>query len=133
MAAEKPATPAIPVTAVVGSNIFVSWTAPSSNGSPITGYIITFRDSSGNYHLDLADCNGTSAIVVSKLQCTVPLDVMHAAPYNLILGDHIYAKVVAINSYGESLASVPGDGAAVVFRPDIPLNLANNPAITNAV
>ena len=50
----------------------------------------------------------------------------------MILGDHIYAKITAINIYGSSLDSVPGDGAAVVFLPEAPINLANNAAITSA-
>lgn len=132
LAAETPATPAMPITAIVGSNINVSWVAPTSNGSPITAYIITFIDSAGNYHLLLDDCNGSSPQVVSTLQCVVPLTKMYVSPFNLILGDHIFAKIVAINSYGNSLPSVPGDGAAVVMLPDAPIGLANNPALTNA-
>jgi hypothetical protein len=62
----------------------------------------------------------------------MPLSVLYVAPFNMVLGDHIYAKINAINSYGDSLASVPGDGAAVVFLPDSPVNLANNAAITSA-
>lgn len=50
----------------------------------------------------------------------------------MVLGDHIYAKITAINSYGDSFESEPGDGAAVVFLPDAPINLANNAAITSA-
>jgi hypothetical protein len=57
---------------------------------------------------------------------------MYAAPFSLILGDHIYAEIVAVNSYGNSQTSAPGDGSAVVLPPDSPSNLANNPAITNA-
>ena len=132
MAAEKPATPAMPATVISGSDIFVNWTAPSSNGSPITSYIITFRDTLGNYNL-LDVCNGSLPLIASSLKCTVPLETMYVSPFNLILGDHIYAKIVAVNSYGQSLASIAGDGAAVVFKPDAPLNLANNPAVTNAV
>jgi hypothetical protein len=62
----------------------------------------------------------------------MPLSVLYASPFSLVLGDHIYAKIIAINSYGDSLASEPGDGAAVVFLPDAPVNLANNAAITSA-
>jgi hypothetical protein len=58
---------------------------------------------------------------------------MYISPFNLILGDHIFAKIVAVNSYGNSLPSVPGDGAAVVLLPDAPINLANNPSLTNAI
>jgi hypothetical protein len=50
----------------------------------------------------------------------------------MVLGDHIYAKITAINTYGSSLESVPGDGAAVVFLPEAPLVVANDAAITSA-
>lgn len=62
----------------------------------------------------------------------MPLSVLYAAPYNLALGDHIYAIIVAVNTYGNSIQSTPGDGAAVVLVPDAPTNLANNPAMTSA-
>lgn len=122
----------MPTTEVVGSNVIVSWTAPSSNGSPILAYVITFRDTSGNYHLNLADCNGTQQSIVTSRTCTVPLTVLYGSPFSLALGDHIYAIVIAVNSYGNSVASTPGDGAAVVLVPDAPTNIANNPAMTSA-
>jgi hypothetical protein len=50
----------------------------------------------------------------------------------MVLGDHIYAIITAYNDYGDSFESVPGDGAAVVFLPDAPYNLANNAAVTSA-
>jgi hypothetical protein len=50
----------------------------------------------------------------------------------MVLGDRIFIRVIAINSYGESLASPPGDGTAIVFLPDAPINLANNAAVTSA-
>lgn len=81
----------MPTTTVVGSNVIISWEAPSSNGSPILSYVITLRDTSGNYHLNLANCNGALQSVVSSRTCTVPLSVLYASPYNLALGDHIYA------------------------------------------
>ena len=62
----------------------------------------------------------------------MPISVLYVEPFNMVLGDHIYAKITAINSYGDSLSSVPGDGAAVVFLPDAPINLANNAAVTSA-
>lgn len=55
-----------------------------------------------------------------------------ASPFSLVIGDSIYARITAINGYGTSLVSVPGDGEAMVVLPDAPLNLQNNPAITSA-
>jgi hypothetical protein len=57
---------------------------------------------------------------------------LYGSPFSLALGDHIYAIVIAVNSYGNSVASTPGDGAAVVLVPDAPTNIANNPAMTSA-
>jgi hypothetical protein len=48
------------------------------------------------------------------------------------MGDHVFSKIIAINLYGNSLPSLPGDGAIVIFVPDAPLNLANNAAITSS-
>lgn len=62
----------------------------------------------------------------------MPLTELYASPFSMILGDHIYATITANNLYGSSLSSVPGDGAAIVYLPDAPLYLANNPAQTNA-
>jgi hypothetical protein len=62
----------------------------------------------------------------------MPLSILYVSPFSMVLGDHIYAKIIAINSYGDSFASEPGDGVAVVFLPDAPINLANNAAITSA-
>lgn len=78
-------------------------------------------------------CDGSNPTITANLACTVPLSKMSVAPFNLILGDSIFAKIVAINAYGSSLESIPGNGAPVVFAPDAPMNLANNPALTNAV
>jgi len=45
----------------------------------------------------------------------------------------VYAKVVAYNYYGDSLSeSNLGNGAIIVFVPDHPLALRNDPLITNA-
>jgi hypothetical protein len=51
LAAEVPETPSIPSTTVVESDVIIAWTAPDSNGSPISSYIIEIRDTNGDYHL----------------------------------------------------------------------------------
>jgi hypothetical protein len=38
---------------------------------------------------------------------------------------------VAINAYGKSSLSLPGNGGKIVLVPDAPTNLQNNPAITS--
>ena len=38
---------------------------------------------------------------------------------------------MAVNAYGDSEISEPGNGAVIVLVPDAPQTLANNPAITS--
>jgi hypothetical protein len=83
LAAEVPDTPSIPSTTVLESNVIIAWTAPDSNGSPISSYIIEIRDHSGNYHLETVNCNGSTAAVWQAATCTVPLSVLIASPFSL--------------------------------------------------
>lgn len=111
----------------------LNWPEVVTNGSPITSYYIVIRDHDGAYHTELEYCNGEDEAVITARSCTIPLTVFYTTPFNMVLGDHIYVKVTASNLYGASLESVPGDGAAVVFLPEAPLNLANNAAVTGDV
>jgi hypothetical protein len=43
--------------------------------------------------------------VINALQCTISLIDLQAAPFNLGLGDGVYATVSAANFYGESADS----------------------------
>lgn len=56
-----------------------------------------------------------------------------ADPYSWTWGSHIYAKIIAINSYGESIVSTEGNGAQIVTYPDKPVDLADMPDVTNSV
>lgn len=49
LCAEEPAQPAAPVTQTVDATVVISWLAPLNNGSPITGYTISLRQSDLNY------------------------------------------------------------------------------------
>ena len=132
LAAQTPAAPGMPTTVTVGPDIIISWPEVYDNGSPITSYDIVIKGHDENYYTELEYCDGTDPDVLANRQCTLPLTTLYAAPFNMILGDHIYVIITANNLYGASLESVPGDGAAIVFLPEAPLNLANNAAITSA-
>ena len=58
--------------------------------------------------------------------------MLTSAPYSLILGDSVYAKVVAYNIYGDSVSSDAGNGATIVLVPNPPVSLADNTTVTNA-
>lgn len=64
-------------------------------------------------------------------ECTIPLAKLRSDPFNLVLGNMVYAKVIAVNAYGDSSASAVGSGALIVLVPDAPIALLNDPAITN--
>jgi len=46
-------------------------------------------------------------------------------------GYSIVIKVEAINAYGTSQVSLAGNGAVIVFVPDAPILLQNNPSVTS--
>lgn len=57
---------------------------------------------------------------------------LRSAPYSLVFGDSVFARVVAINYYGESLASDSGNGATILLVPDSPIVLSDIPSVTTA-
>lgn len=64
--------------------------------------------------------------------CTLPVSVFQAEPFNLGLGESIYAKVIAYNIIGDSPESIPGNGAivSIVVAPDAPINLLRDNSAT---
>lgn len=57
---------------------------------------------------------------------------MIASPFSLSLGDEVFVHVIAVNLYGESIASDDGNGAIIALVPDAPVNLANDLTTTSA-
>jgi hypothetical protein len=50
---------------------------------------------------------------------------VRAAPFNLVWGSSVFAKIIAGNVVGSSEASPIGNGAVILTVPDAPTNLAN--------
>jgi hypothetical protein len=48
-----------------------------------------------------------------------------ASPFSLTFGDSVFVKVVAINSYGESIESNAANGAIILTVPSAPVGLTN--------
>ncbi|MDG4780222.1 fibronectin type III domain-containing protein [Micromonospora sp. WMMD961] len=105
--ASAPGTPATP-TAVAGvTSATVNWTAPASNGSPITGYLITpIRDGVTQPTLTF-DASTTSRTLTA-----------------LTAGSSYAFRVAAVNAYGTGAAS-PASAAVV------PYSLPAAPTITS--
>jgi hypothetical protein len=80
----------------------VDWSTPAENGLAIESYRIVIKTSITTFEQDLMYCDGSDTNFVSATTCTIPLDTLTSAPFNLQLGEAITAKVSAINSYGDS-------------------------------
>ena len=94
-------------------------------GLAITGYTVDILQSDGTY----TTYTGCTSIAVS---CTVPISVLQAAPYNLVAGSSVFAKVKATNSIGSSAYSLAGNGAAFTV-PSAPAAPATAISVTNDV
>lgn len=80
-------------TTVVGSNVQISWTAPTSNGASITAYKILIAQSDGSAYTETtAYCDGTDPQIISDLKCSVPMTVLTSSPYSLTYGTLVAVK-----------------------------------------
>ena len=52
--------------------------------------------------------------------CTIQVSKLRAEPFSLEWGTSVYAKIIAINIYGDSVISEPGNGAIIITNPDTP-------------
>jgi hypothetical protein len=131
LCATVPNAPLAPITTGYLSDVIVQWTPPFNNGSPITSYRVFLQAKDTSYIEESFYCL-SNEYMVEHSECVVPLDVLTQAPYNLVLGDSIYAKVMPINFYGDGQISTGGNGATVVLVPSAPVQLTNDGSITNA-
>ena len=59
----------------------------------------------------------------TDITCTVPVTALRAEPFSLDWGTSVFAKVIAINLYGDSLESSEGNGAVITTTPDVPTDV----------
>jgi len=118
------------VTTWVPDDVIVSWTAPDNGGSPITGYIVTIRKSDQlTFSEELTNCDMSASTAVT---CTIPALTLREAPFNLLWGAQIIARVTAINAYGNSVESEQVNGATIITAPDAPIDLTEDSASRSA-
>jgi hypothetical protein len=48
---------------------------------------------------------------------------LNQAPFSLEWGSSVYAKVITLNDYGESVASDEGNGGIILTNPEAPHSL----------
>jgi hypothetical protein len=112
------------VTTFNRDTVKVEWTEPFDQGSPVTGYKIYFRESDGTaYSLELHDCDGQDPTIFAAKSCSVEVLTLRSAPFSLAWGTSVYANVLAINIYGESVVSSDGNGAVLITYADPPFGL----------
>lgn len=51
--------------------------------------------------------------MVSGRTCTISLETLKAAPFNLVKDDSVTVKIISQNVYGDSILSEVGDGAVI--------------------
>jgi hypothetical protein len=100
--------------------VIVTWVEPDNGGSPITGYRLSFKQADNAYSAETDNCDMTSSTTTT---CTIPVTEFRNTPFSLNWGDSVYAKVIAINNYGDSLESLEGNGAYITTNPDPPTDL----------
>jgi hypothetical protein len=104
-----PDAPTIPtVTAVIGTTT-VTWTAPASNGSPITGYKVSYSNDDGNNYTQRT-YSGTST---------------SATLTGLTPGASYIFKVLATNAAGDSLSSPISSSTLIPELPGVPIDLTS--------
>jgi hypothetical protein len=70
--------------------------------------------------------------VIETRTCTTPSERFIEEPYNFAWGSSIYVRILATNIKGSSAYSLSGNGGIILRIPDVPINLADLPDITNA-
>jgi hypothetical protein len=54
--------------------------------------------------------------------------LLNASPFSIVWGSSVWAKLSAINVYGESSMSSVGNGGIIITKPDAPLNILEDTA-----
>ena len=54
---------------------------------------------------DTVNCDGSDSTIMTNLACEVPISTLKTTPYSIEWGLSIWAKVTAVNLYGESIES----------------------------
>jgi hypothetical protein len=76
-----PSAAGTPVTSNSGTNIVVTWTAPTV-GAPFLNYTIMIGTTYGTW-FTTSYCDGANATTMTNLYCTIPQSVLTESPFNL--------------------------------------------------
>lgn len=110
-----PDTPNTLVTSIDAStgNVLITWLAPNARSSTIDKYLIEIADvNQTTWSQVLPGCDGSSFVIMSNLQCSIPMSILTNAPFSYTLGTTIVARVSAHNANGWSGTSTPNTSGA---------------------
>lgn len=124
LVAQIPDQPTNIATTISGDNVMISWDVPNDRGSPLLSYIVYIRKSDGTtFDIDMTNCDGSDPTILANAECYVPISTLRASSFQLQWGASVWAKVVAVNLYGQSFHSIVANGAVILRAPDTPLNV----------
>lgn len=102
---QQPDAPVAPTVEIVGAYVRISWVAPFDNYRPILGYgyQVLLGTSTGTFVERKTLCDGVA--LEAQRYCLVDMHEFRKAPFNLVKGDLVTAKVLAANERGWSAES----------------------------
>ena len=120
LAAKAPDTPVAPVTLNVGTSVRIQWTMPYNGGSNFLTYSVQILHKDGStLSSELTYCNArTDNTVIGNRYCVIPTTTLTAAPFLLVQGDIVRARVLAANIIGDSsYSAISSVGASIQRTP----------------
>jgi len=72
----------------------------------------------GTFNIDFTYCDGEDLETMAGMKCEIPSTSFVSTLYGLTWGDKVYAKVIAHNSYGDSLESDLSNPTILMTNPD---------------
>ena len=101
VASDVPSQMQVATTSIEGTAARISWTAPSSNGEALSSYEVLVLHSDGTtFSEEAVSCSGSDSTIITTRSCDIPLDTLRNAPFSLVRGDLVQAKVRAANAQG---------------------------------
>lgn len=103
-----------PTTEITDVYVRIEWVAPFNNYLEITAYRVLLKVADGDFEEQADLCDGSDSIAVEFTFCTIQMSQFWTERFSNVVGDTVYAKVIAINERGESVVSDANtDGAKV--------------------
>ena len=83
----------------------ISWPTPFANYQPVTSFIVQIIDANGDFVEAASLCNGSDASTFADSFCLIQMSSFEGEPLELPQDTVIKAKVIAVNSRGQSQLS----------------------------